>query len=190
MKARHVVRLVVIPAISFLAFGCTVSNVDFTKLERPARAAELDAFDSFVGKWIWTAEALNAAEGSKNWTGTAEWTWALDKRCLHGVMSSRSGDTQYDAAGIWSWHPAKKQYIWWMFNNWGYPQEGTATDNKDTGVWRMNYKSVGLDGTDSYGFYSITQTDTDTLDWKMVEWADAFHTIKKIEMKGTYKRQK
>ncbi len=53
----------------------------------------------------------------------------------------------------------------------------------------MDYKSVGLDGTTSYGRYHMTVVDDDTLDWRMEEWADGLHLVKKMEMKGTYKRK-
>nr|NIP84766.1 hypothetical protein [Planctomycetales bacterium] len=53
----------------------------------------------------------------------------------------------------------------------------------------MKYVSVGLDGTTSYGYYQMKVVDDDTLDWEMVEWADALHLAKKLEMTGTYKRK-
>ena len=54
----------------------------------------------------------------------------------------------------------------------------------------MDYKSVGLDGTTSYGRYIVTVKDNNTLDWNMTEWADPFHTITKMELEGVYKRRK
>jgi hypothetical protein len=164
--------------------------VDFSKIERPERAGELDAYDVFVGKWTWEAELANAEGADKKWTGRAEWRWALDNRCLHGVMAAKSANAEFEAAGIWSWHPKSKKYIWWMFNNWGYPQEGTARYDKDKRTWAMSYKSVGLDGTASFGEYTMSVVDDNTLDWSVVEWADAMHMAKKMEMTGTYKRQK
>jgi hypothetical protein len=169
--------------------GCAAPTVDFTTVEQPARAEELAAYDVFVGRWTWHAEVLNAEGEDKNWTGTAEWKWTLDDRTLHGLISARSTNASFDAAGVWSWHPKAKKYIWWMFNNWGYPQEGTATYDKESRTWIMKYTSVGLDGTASHGYYKMTVADSDTLEWSVVEWADPLHMFKKLEMKGTYTRE-
>ncbi len=174
--------------------GCAAPNVDFSSIKRPARAAELDNYNIFVGTWDWEAEMLNTDEANKDWKGTAQWRWTLDKRYLHGTMSAKNATTEFEAAGIWSWHPKKHQYIWWMFNNWGYPQEGTATYSESCNggctCWKMKYKSIGLDGTPSYGSYCMRVVDHDTLKWCNVEYADALRTIKKVEMRGTYKRRK
>ncbi len=105
-------------------------------------------------------------------------------------MSSRNPSTSFDTAGIWSWHPKSKKYQWWMFNNWGYPQAGTAHYDADAKRWQMNYRSVGLDGTTSFGWHRMTIVDNDTLDWSVKEWADPLNLIPKMEMKGTYKRQR
>jgi len=53
----------------------------------------------------------------------------------------------------------------------------------------MPFTSVGLDGTTSYGLYTMQVVDDDTLDWTLIEWADGLHTIMKSEMRGTYKRR-
>lgn len=168
--------------------GCA-PKIDFAALERPARAAELDAYDVFVGTWNWEAEVLNSDAPDNRWTGKAQWRWALDKRYLHGTMSAKGAHTDFEAAGIWSWHPQAKKYKWWMFNNWGYPQEGTASYDEQAKCWTMNYTSVGLDGTTSYGYYRMTVAGADKLDWELVEWADLTHLVKKLEMKGAYTRQ-
>ncbi|MBN2563672.1 MAG: hypothetical protein JXQ75_22365 [Phycisphaerae bacterium] len=190
MSARPWIAVLMVPVVGILVSGCAAPKVDFTKIERPARATELDEYDVFVGSWTWEADMLNADDAHKKWKGTASWRWTLDKQCLHGLISSESGDVHFDAAGIWSWHPAAKEYIWWMFNNWGYPQEGTAAYDKAKKTWTMPYRSVGLDGTASYGTYCMKVVDNDTLEWCLDEWADMMHLVKKMEMKGTYKRTK
>ncbi len=189
MKTRIGCAMVTLVCIT-LSSGCTVSNVDFTTIEKPKRSSEMDRFDVFVGSWAWEAELKNTEGPDRKWTGNAQWDWTLDKRCLQGKMSAKSHNVSFDAEGVWSWHPKKKKYIWWMFNNWGYPQEGTAKYNATCNCWCMNYKSVGLDGTTSYGRHTIQVKDNDTLDWRMEEWVDALHLIKKSEMRGTYKRTK
>lgn len=170
--------------------GCQAPKVDFSKIKQPPRAKELGAYDVFVGKWTWEGEALNADEKHKSWSGTAEWMWTLDKRCLHGQISARSADHSYDAAGIWSLDPRSGKYIWWMFNNWGYPQQGTASYDSETKTWNMPFSSVGLDGTTSYGKYVMTVKDKDTLEWHLTESADMMGMFKKLEMNATYKRAK
>ena len=188
MNQRMMTNIGLLVALAILLPGCTAQRIRLTDSLRPARAPQLDAYKVFVGSWKWEAEVLNAVEGEKAWSGTAEWEWALDDRCLHGRMSAKSNSAQFDSAGIWSWHPKNKKYMWWIFNNWGYPQQGTATYNEATQTWRMTYTSIGLDGTTSYGLYELTVVDNDTLDWTMTEWADGWHAVKKIEMIGTYKR--
>ena len=170
--------------------GCAAPGVDFSKIHRPSRASELDAYDIFVGDWTWEAEALNADPAHKKWTGAARWEWALDRRCLHGQMSLKSADTEFQTAGVWTWHPLKKEHIWTMFNNWGYPQSGTARYNPSRRHWMMTYSAVGLDGTSSYGVYDMTVVDNDHLRWSLTEWADPLHFVKKLEMSGTYTRTK
>ena len=190
MNTRRKLVVLAMPAAALLLAGCGAPKVDFSTIERPPRAAELEAYDVFVGSWDWEAEMLNAAEADKTWTGKADWKWALDKRCLCGTMSAKSAGAEFEAGGIWSWHPKTKKYIWWMFNNWGYPQEGTACYDEDSKCWTMDYTSVGLDGTASYGQYQMKVVCNDLLDWRMDEWADAMHLVKKMEMTGKYKRRK
>ncbi len=189
MNTVRTLAAFLVPAVVLMSSGCAASKVNFADIQRPPRASELSAYDVFIGQWNWEAEMLNAEEADKNWTGTAEWKWTLDGRTLNGSMSAQSGQTQFETAGVWSWHPKTKKYIWWMFNNWGYPQQGTARYDADAKCWRMDYKSVGLDGTTSYGRYHMTVLDKDTLDWRMEEWADGLHLVKKMDMKGTYKRK-
>ena len=133
---------------------------------------------------------LNADDPGEEWKGTATWNWTLDERCLEGKMSVHSAHADFNTAGFWSWNPKSKKYVWWMFNNWGHPQEGTAKYDPDGKTWIMSYRSVGLDGNRSYGRYRMTVVDNDTLDWRMDEWADALHLVKKAEMVGTYKRSR
>ena len=169
--------------------GCGERTVDFSKIHRPARSMEMSAFDVFVGSWNWQAEMLNGDAAHKSWTGTANWQWTLDQQCLHGQLSAKSGDVAFDTAGIWTWDAKSKKYIWWMFNNWGYPQQGTAKYDGATKSWTLKYSGTGLDGTSSTGEYRITVVDSNTLNWEMTEWA-SMHMAKKIEMKGTYTRKK
>jgi hypothetical protein len=178
-----------VPLVALLASGCAAPKIDFANIKQPARAAELDKYNVFVGQWTWEAELLNAQGADKQWTGTAEWKWTLDNRCLHGTMSAKCPDAKFDSAGVWSWHPKDKKYIWWMFNNWGYPQEGTATYDETNKCWSMDYKSVGLDGTSSFGRYTMKVVDPKTLEWTMHEWVDFTHMTSKMEMKGTYKKK-
>ena len=170
--------------------GCTVQRVDFSTIRQPDLSVEMNAFDVFVGSWTWEAEMKNAAEADRNWKGTATWGWDLDGRVLRGTIESKCANAQFKSSGVWSWHPTRQRYVWWMFNNWGYPQSGTARVSADGKAWTMKYHSVGLDGSTSYGQYKMTVVDHDTLDWSAVEWADPLHTIKKMEMCGRYKRVK
>lgn len=171
--------------------GCSMPKVDLATIHRPERSAKLDAYNVFVGKWNWTSTLHNAMGKDREWTGQAEWSWTLDGRALRGKLSAASGDgeTTYEAEGFWSWHPKRKRYIWWMFNNWGYPEGGTARYDEEQRRWTMNYRTVGLDGTTSYGRHVITVRDENTLDWTMEEWADPLHTMPKMRMTGTCKRR-
>ncbi len=173
-----------------LVWGCSAPKVNFADIKPPPRPAELDAYDVFVGTWNWDAEMLNAEGADRKWTGTAEWKWTLDKRSLNGSFVSQNQSTKFEVEGKWSWHPREKKYIWGMFNNWGYPQRGTARYDADDRCWNMDYKSVGLDGTPSHGHYTVRVVDSNTLDWCMTEWRFPFHIGKKIEMTGKYTRKK
>jgi len=186
-------RLVLAGAVvvALMAAGCSGPKA-LSEIERPARAAELDAYNVFVGAWDWEAK-VTGGKGEKvgtAYTGKAQWSWTLDERCLHGALSAKSDSTEFESEGIWSWHPKKKKYMWWMFNNWGYPQEGTAKYAPDTRSWTMKYESIGLDGSPSYGRYEMKVIDNNTLEWAMAESADMMGMFPKIEMKGTYKRRR
>lgn len=182
--------LLVMSAAVVAASGCASLSKRIVEIQPPPRPAELDVYEKFVGTWDWEAEMVGAEDpGTKHWSGTAEWSWSLEKRFLHGSMSSRSERLSFDATGLWSWHPTKKKHYWWMFNNWGYPQEGTANYNPERQRWAMSYTSVGLDGTRSYGRYLLEHVSADRIDWRMIEWADPFRLVKKMEMIGSYKRK-
>ncbi|MHC4064431.1 MAG: hypothetical protein ACYSUI_08010 [Planctomycetota bacterium] len=186
--ARKAVALVAAVVVVW-ASGCAAPQVDFASIERPARSAELDAYNVFVGKWTWEAEVVNTDDADNRWTGTAHWEWTMDDHWLHGQVSAKSTNAEFEAGGVWGWHPEKRQYIWSMFNNWGQPQSGTAKYDADSKTWTMDYVSVGLDGTKSHGCYTMSVADENTLDWQLCEWALPFQMAKKLEMKGTYKRQ-
>lgn len=181
---------ITLPVLAAWLAGCAAPQVDFAKIQPPPRATELDHYKAFVGTWTWEAELVNATDQYKKWTGTASWQWALEDRCLQGNISVQSGDRKFTSMGLWTWNPQKKKYEWCMFNNWGYPQEGSATYDEATKTWHMPYESTGLDGTASRGVYTMKVVDADTLEWTCQEWADHLHLVKKMEMKGTYKRGK
>ena len=186
--SRSVLVAAMAVAVQFAA-GCAASKVSFDDIQRPDRAAELDAYDVFVGEWDWEAETVYPEGLAETWTGTAKWDWALDKRCLKGRMSAKSEHAEFESEGVWSCHPKNGKYVWWMFNNWGYPQEGKAKYCDESKMWWMEYESVGLDGSKSHGLYTMKVVDDDTLEWTMEEWALPLHMAKKIEMEGTYRRK-
>lgn len=188
MNRKTSVAIIPLASLFFIT-GCMAPNVDFSAIKRPPRSSDLDAYAVFVGSWTWEAQVENAEGPGTKWSGTANWEWALDKRCLHGRLSAKSGDVAYEAAGIWSMHPRTKRYIWWMFNDWGYPQSGSASYDSKTKTWRMDYTSVGLDGTTSHGRYFVKVVDDNTLEWRMKEWADPLHFVQKLSMTGTYRRK-
>ena len=186
-KSRH--RMMQFAGAACLILpACSVQSIDVATLRQPDLSAKMQAFEPFVGSWTWEAEMKNAAEPNRHWTGTAEWGWDLDGRILRGTMESKTTDAQFKSSGVWSWHPTRKKYVWWMFNNWGYPQSGTANRKRCGCCWEMKYKSVGLDGSPSYGRYIMQVEGRDALRWSAVEWADPLHLVKKMEMSGTYKR--
>ncbi len=168
--------------------ACSAPTIDLSTVKRPDRSPELDAYDMFVGSWTWEATLVNAEGEGRDWNGTARWRWSLDNRCLQGDLHLKGADAEYDAIGMWSWHPKKHRYFWSMFNDWEYPQQGTASYDEASKTWEMNYKSVGLDGTTSYGRHVITVVDQNTLDWHNQEWVDPMHLFPKVEWKGVYKR--
>ncbi len=176
--------------LATLVTCCAAPKVDFGKIQRPDQPSELKVYDVFVGHWDFKAELINAEGQDREWSGSANWQWTLDDRFLHGAMSAKSARAGFDAAGVWGWDSSKKTYVWWMFNDWGYVQNGPARYDAAKKEWTMNYVGTGLDGTTSYGCYRITVVDHDNIDWHMQEWADVFHGVTKMEMQGSYKRQK
>jgi hypothetical protein len=168
--------------------GCGPVKVDFATLKKPMPAPELEPLGRFVGSWTLEAERSTGDGNTEKWTGTATWKWVLDDMYLYGDLGMH-GPIDFIASGYWGWQPVKKTYMWWMLNDWGYPQWGTATYDDEQKLWVMKYKGVGLDGTDSWGQYTLQWVDDNTVTWEYHEWADLFKTIKKIEMRGAYKRK-
>ncbi len=174
---------------SFLVGGC-MPNVDFSQIQKPLAPAEMVNYKDFIGSWTWEAERLSAeGEPLETWTGSAQWDWALGGTYLHGTMTSTGPDKSFSSEGFWGWHPGRNTYVWWLLNDWGFPQEGTARYDATNKLWTMTYTGVGLDGTNSYGRYTMRVADANTLEWTMSEWADWSQMIKKIEMRGSYKRR-
>jgi hypothetical protein len=169
--------------------GCAAPKVDFAEIQKPSKPPQMARFDVFVGTWNWEAQRIAEGEPVETWTGTAKWDWVLDGTYLHGEMSSTGPHQSFSSRGYWGWHPTRNRYQWWMFNDWGFPQEGSARYDEDRKTWTMDYVGVGLDGTTSYGRYTITVLDAETLAWTMTEWADWTRWFKKIEMTGTYKKR-
>ena len=92
---------------------------DLGSLVRPERAAEMDAFDVFVGAWDFKAEMMEVEGPNRMWTGLAEWKYSLDGRCLIGAMSLSNPQTQYQSEGHWTWNPGKQRYEFAIYNDWG-----------------------------------------------------------------------
>jgi hypothetical protein len=190
MKHRAIMCYCALVTVIVFAAGCSAPTINFADIQRPDRPSELDHFDVFVGSWVWEAELMNAEGEARNWNGTASWRWTLDDRCLHGLLSAKSTEAQYDAAGVWTFHPKKKRYEWTMYNNWGYPQHGKAKYDADTKTWKMTYRSTGLDGGGSYGLHELQIVSDDELKWHNEEWADGLHMFKKFDMQGVFKRKR
>ena len=186
---RTITGVALLVSLTVSQFGCHANSARIA-LQRPAQPAEMNAFAPFVGSWTWTAKETTSGDAARTWSGTTKWEWALDNRCLHGQLTARAGDLSYDSTGMWTWNVSKRQYQFWMFNNWGYPREGVAHYNAADKSWTMPYRCTGLDGTNSHGRYTIKFIDDNTFDWTMTEWADALHMVKKIELAGQYKRSK
>ena len=162
-------QVMAVCGLGLMAFGagCTAPQVDFNTIQRPGRAPELDAYNVFVGEWTWEADVVNTTGADKHWKGTAKWMWTLDKRCLHGTLSAKSTNRSVESAGVWSWHPLAQKYTWWMLNDWGYPQDGTAKYDAATKTWTMTYTGVGLDRTTTHGVCTIRVVSDKVLDWSL-----------------------
>ncbi len=188
-KLKSAIASTLLAAVT-LSVGCAAPSIKVADFQRPDRPEQLSSYDVFVGDWTWEATMTNADEANQQWSGTAQWGWSLNDRYLHGMMSAKSADAQFDSAGAWGWNSRCGGYTWWMFNDWGYSQEGTASHDADARKWTMNYTSTGLDGTPSHGCYKLSVIDDDTIEWELGEWADMMHMFPKMEMTGVYKRKK
>ena len=80
MRCVNRIGLTAAVVAAWLVSGCAASKVDFANIKQPARPAELDAYDVFVGSWTWYADMLNAEGPDKKWTWTAEWMSRLPRR--------------------------------------------------------------------------------------------------------------
>ena len=80
------------------AGGVSVPGILDCRETQDRRPAELDAYNVFEGQWSWEAEVVNAEGEDKNWTGEASWRWTLDNHWLHGMMSAKTKNTEFEAA--------------------------------------------------------------------------------------------
>ena len=145
MKKMSGIMAVVLLSVA----GCMKPQEKLATLQRPERSAEMDALETFVGAWDVEAEMLGVEGADRMWKGMAEWRYTLDGRALAGNMSLRNPKAPFQTQGLWSYNPAKKTYVWSIFNDWGYPQQGKAKYKVDKQTWVMDYVGSGLDGFDN-----------------------------------------
>lgn len=187
--ARRWLLVVLAAPLLGIAFGCATNPPHGSYSVRPPRSEEVESLGYFVGSWDWFVEGqLDGA--AAQWSGSAEWDWTLDRRCLQGRIAGRSGNLSVEMAGVWTWHPTERRYMWWLFNDWGFPQEGTAALDAASRRWTFDYVGVGTDGQSTFGRYTVVAEDANTFSWRMDEWADALRLSRRAELAGTFHRQR
>jgi hypothetical protein len=172
--------------------GCQQPKTDLSEMMKPPeRPAELDRLEMFVGTWKGVAEmSVPGSDEVMTSKGVETMGWDADKWLLVSHFEyGAEGESPTRGVAIWTWDPRAGKYRVWTFDNHGYCEEGSATYDEDTGIWRFKTKSRSqVTGREFSGEGKLKMADDSTMDWDWTVW-DGWKLRKLFEMKGTTRRQ-
>lgn len=177
-----------------LTIGCNQPAGNMQDMSGPPpRPAELDELNPWVGTWNNSSEmTMYGPEGEQKMTSTGKETarWACDNRIIVSEMEFDMGEMgKMSGLSVMTWDKKAGKYRSFWFDSWGTIGEGEMWKDAKTGEWMM--KSRGSDpmtGEATAGKGSIKLIDANNMEWSFVE-SDSWGFKKKMEMKGTSKRQ-
>jgi hypothetical protein len=160
-------------------------------MQPPKRPAELDDLALFVGRWEGT-HTVTITGMDKPIKGTAVSTvaWEADRWVLVERFTGTMGEGQVmSGLSVWTWDPKGKVFRNDYYENSGNIARGTSWYDKANKVWHIKYKTTNpATGRTMTGEGQTRFTDTNTMEWNMVE-RDGKSGAPMAEMKGTSKRR-
>ena len=169
--------------------GCQQPNME-EMMKAPARPAELDQLNTFVGTWEGTWEmTMKGCDKPMSGKGVDTFAWDADKWVMTEHSSGMMGDNKMVGTGIWVWDGHEKLFRYISADNYGMLMKGTMCYDAKTETWHMKGKTCEtIHGHESVGEGTLKMVDANTMEWQMSEW-DALHLCKIMEMKGTSHRK-
>lgn len=148
--------------------GCMSSGMDMDAMVQPARPAELNHLDQFVGTWNgeWTMKVAGADEPVTG-SGTNEIRWGVGNRYLVETMTMNMGEGKTgNGMGLWTWDPRAKKFRTWWFDDWGMNGKGTATYCPGCRCFCFKGKSYNMEmGMSTVGEGCMQFVDDNTMEW-------------------------
>lgn len=137
----------------------------------------------FVGEWTGTGDVLPNPWGPAG-PVTGDWTFALDHggfNLIHSYREVRPGGYLFDAHGVLTVDPATCEYVWFWFDNYGFPPLDPSR-----GSWTEN--SLFLEKVTPRGrSRSVFVLAGDCLDYRVEARAAGLSTFVPV-MRGTFAR--
>jgi hypothetical protein len=166
--------------------------MDPSAMKPPARPAELDRLEPWVGTWQSTGEMKMSDGKTMHMTGTFTIGWECDRTVLVERMEETC-DEMKDMGKIYglivfTWDAHEKEYETAFFNNMSMSADGDMKYNEATKTWTMTGEGYNpMLGQKTHWIGKITMPDSSTMEWTWTTW-DAWKMKKLEEGKGTAKR--
>ena len=169
--------------------GCQQPNMD-EMMKPPARPAELDQLNVFVGTWEGTYEmTMPGVDKPKTGKGLDTFAWDADKWVLAERMDGTMDGHKMFGTGLWSWDAQHKRFAYYSADSYGMTMTGTGSYDAEKQIWHMKGCTRDtLHGHQSVGEGTVKFVDNNTMEMTWSEW-DSLHLCKFMEMKGTCHRK-
>ena len=170
--------------------GCQQPSME-DMMKPPARPAELDQLNAFIGEWDGTAEiTMPGSDKTMTGRGHSVARWAADKWAMIEEYEESGGDEQpTKGLAVWTWDPEDKEFrAFWTGSHGGWGHGSIRYDEK-TDTWHMTAHSENpYNGMKTVGEGTVKFPDANTQEWSYTEWGP-WKMKKLFEMKGTSHRK-
>lgn len=177
---------------AMLMVGCAKpQQMDPSAMKMPARAAELDRLEQWVGTWQSTGEMKGPDGKTMHMTSTSTVGWECDRNVLVERMEGtceEMKDMKMVGMVVYRWDPNDKEYETAFYDNMGMAADGDMTYNEATKTWTMKGEGYNpMHGQKTHWVGQVKMPDSSTMEWTWETW-DAWKMKKLEEGKGTAKR--
>jgi len=171
--------------------GCSMNKSEGDPMAKPARPAELDRLNDWVGTWK-NSGTMKMAGSDETMTmnGTNTVQWDIGQRYISERMSATDNKgNKFEGVGLWTYDPKIKKYRIWWFDDYGGASAGTATYNEGTRTWTFKGKNRNMPmGVTTTSVGKATWTDNRSMTWSHTEKA-MMGMMKVMEANGTSTKQ-